>query len=132
MKFKAEIEIHHEHLKVLFDYHNKYELNDEYFNLMNRQDIEEEMVWKLGLLEGGFYQHYPLQPTRLGSFILELYLKQRPKNPSAYERLMEKMELEGRVKTIELPIESTHQDPPTYGITNDNGIFPSEDDVYLK
>jgi hypothetical protein len=77
MKFLAEIEIADEHLKVLMDYHNHYDLDDEYFNLMDRQDIEEEMNYNLGLLEGGFYQHYPLSPTAIGSFILELYLKQK-------------------------------------------------------
>lgn len=73
MKFVSEIEIDDEHLKVLLDYDNGYDLNDEYFNLTNKQDIEQEMYWDLGLLEGGFYQHYPLSPTSMGRFILERY-----------------------------------------------------------
>jgi len=76
MKFIAEIEIKEEHLKVLLDYHNNYNLDDEYFNLMDRQDIENEMCYTEFLLDGGFYQHYPLSPTPLGHFILDLYLKQ--------------------------------------------------------
>ena len=131
MKFKAEIEIHHEHLKVLLDYHNRYELDDEYFNLMDRQDIEEEMTYKEGLLEGGFYQHYPLSPTPLGSFILELYLKQRPKNPSRYEKIMEEAELNGKVTIVDMPMDII-PDYPTNGITTDGNIFPSDNDVYLK
>ena len=78
MKFVSEIEIDEEHLKVLLDYHNGYELNDEYFNLTDKQHIEEEMYWRKGLLEGGFYKHYPLSPTPLGSFILSLYNKKFP------------------------------------------------------
>jgi hypothetical protein len=132
MKFKAEIEIKNEHLKVLLDYHNQYWLDDEYFNLMDRQDIEEEMTYKEGLLEGGFYQHYPLSPTPLGSFILELYLKQRPKNPSTYEKIMEEAELNGKVTIVDMPMDITPEPPQTYGITNDDGIFPSDNDVYLK
>jgi hypothetical protein len=121
MKFKAEIEIHHEHLKVLLDYHNGHELKDE------RLEIE---MYKKGLITE---YRGTLIPTPLGSFILELYLKQRPKNPSTYEKMMEKMELEGKVKTVNLPIQEVVPEPPqTYGITNDDGIFPSENDVYLK
>ena len=125
MKFKAEIEIHHEHLKVLLDYHNGYSLDDEYFNLMDRQDIEEEMCYKEGLLESGFYQHYPLSPTPLGRFILDLYLKQRSKHPSTYEKMMEKMNLEGKVHTfdlVELPL--TTEPPSLNGIITDEQ-FPS-------
>jgi hypothetical protein len=44
-------------------------------NLTDKQNIEKEMYWDLGLLEGGFYQHYPLSPTPLGRFILEQYNK---------------------------------------------------------
>lgn len=75
MKFKTEIEIDEEHMKVLIDYQNGYDLDDEYFNVADKQDIEKEMYWDLGLLEGGFYQHYPLSPTPLGRFILEQYKK---------------------------------------------------------
>jgi hypothetical protein len=75
MKFTSEIEIDEQHLKVLLDYQNRYELDDEYFNLTDKQNIEKEMYWDLGLLEGGFYQHYPLSPTPLGRFILEQYNK---------------------------------------------------------
>ena len=75
MKFTSEIEIDDEHLKVLLDYHSGYELNDEYFNLTDKQEIEREMCYDVGLLEGGFYQHYPLEPTGLGRFILSQYLK---------------------------------------------------------
>ena len=75
MKFLSEIEIDDEHLKVLLDYQNGYSLDDEYFNLTDKQEIEEEMSWKTGLLDGGFYQHYPLTPTILGQFILEQYNK---------------------------------------------------------
>jgi hypothetical protein len=74
MKFISEIEINDEHLNVLTDYFNGYDLDDEYFNLTNNlQEIESEMVYDKCLLEGGFYQHYPLQPTLLGRFIFELY-----------------------------------------------------------
>ena len=73
MKFKSEIEIDDEHMQVLLDYMNNYELNDEYFNLTNKQEIEKEMCYEKGLLEGGFYQHYPLSPTPLEYFILEQY-----------------------------------------------------------
>ena len=66
MKFTSEIEIDDEYLKVLLDDRNGYELNDEYFNLTDKQDIEYEMLYNEGLLEGGFYQHYPLSPTPLG------------------------------------------------------------------
>jgi hypothetical protein len=75
MKFTSEIEIDEQHLKVLLDYQNRYDLDDEYFNLTDKQDIEKEMYWDLGLLEGGFYQHYPLSPAPLGRFILEQYNK---------------------------------------------------------
>ena len=75
MKFTSEIEIDEQHLKVLLDYQNRYDLDDEYFNLTDKQSIEKEMYWDLGLLEGGFYQHYPLSPTPLGRFILEQYNK---------------------------------------------------------
>jgi hypothetical protein len=75
MKFTSEIEIDEQHLKVLLDYQNRYDLDDEYFNLTDKQNIEKEMYWDLGLLEGGFYQHYPLSPTPLGRFILEQYNK---------------------------------------------------------
>lgn len=75
MKFISEIEIEDEHLEVLLDYQNGYDLDDEYFNLNNKQDIEKEMYWDLGLLESGFYQHYPLTPTPLGRFILSQYNK---------------------------------------------------------
>ena len=75
MKFISEIEIDDEHLKVLLDYHNGYNLDDEYFNLTDKQDIEKEMMWDMALITGGFYQHYPLSPTILGRFILEQYLK---------------------------------------------------------
>lgn len=133
MKFKAEIEIKNEHLKVLLDYHNGYSLDDEYFNLMDRQDIEEEMAYNEGLLDGGFYQHYPLSPTPLGRFILDLYLAQRPKNPSAYEKMMERMELDGKVTKVDIIHLDLKPEPPqTYGITNDDGIFPSDNDIYLK
>jgi hypothetical protein len=133
MKFKAEIEIKNEHLKVLLDYHNGYELNDEYFNLMDRQDIEHEMHYTEGLLDGGFYQCYPLSPTPLGQFILDLYIKQRPKNPSAYEKLMEKMELDGKVTKVDIIHLDVKPEPPqTYGINQDDGIYPSENAVYLK
>jgi hypothetical protein len=72
-KFTSEIEIDQEHLKVLLDYQNGYTLDSEYFITMGKEQIEEEMCWKKGLLEGGFYKHYPLDPTSLGRFILELY-----------------------------------------------------------
>lgn len=75
MKFNSEIEIDDEHLKVLLDYHNGYDLDDEYFNLTDKQEIEREMNWDEGLIEGGFYQPYPLSPTPLGRFILDQYLK---------------------------------------------------------
>lgn len=75
MNFLSEIEIDDEHLKVLLDYQNRYDLDDEYFNLMDKQDIEKEMLYDEGLLEGGFYEHYPLSPTRLGHFILNQYNK---------------------------------------------------------
>ena len=126
MKFKAEIEINHEHLKVLLDYHNGYELNDEYFK---NERLEAEM-WKKGLIE---QYRGVLIPTPLGQYILNLYVKQRPKNPSAYEKLKEKMELEGKVQTCNLHMEEITPEPPSLnGITNDDGVFPSEDDVYLK
>ncbi len=80
MIFENKIEIDDEHLKVLLDYHNGYSLDDEYFNLTDKQDIEHEMYWKNNLLEGGFYEHYPLSPSVLGSFILDQYLKTK-KNP---------------------------------------------------
>ncbi len=73
MKFTTEIEIDDEHLKVLLDHDNGYDLNDEYFNLTGKQDIEWEMLYDLGLLEGGFYQHYPLSPSSVGRFILKQY-----------------------------------------------------------
>lgn len=72
--FTSKIEIDEEHLKVLLDYHGGYDLNDEYFNLTDRQEIEKEMLWESGLLQSGFYHHYPLSPSQLGSFILEQYL----------------------------------------------------------
>lgn len=126
MKFKAEIEIDHELLKVLLDYHNGQELNDDYF----KDEKVEINMWKKGLIEG--YQG-KLIPTPLGKFILEHYLKQRPKNPSTYEKLKEQMELEGKVQIVNWPIQEITPEPPqTYGINNDDGIFPSEDDVYLK
>lgn len=75
MKFISEIEIDNEHLNVLLDYHKGYELNDEYFNLTDKQEVEREMCYDVGLLEGGFYQQYPLEPTGLGRFILSQYLK---------------------------------------------------------
>ena len=75
MKFISEIEIDDEHLNVLLDYDNGYDLNDEYFNLTDKQEIEKEMSWEMGLLEGGFYQRYPLTPTELGRFILKQYKK---------------------------------------------------------
>ena len=75
MKFTSEIEIDDEYLKVLLDDRNGYELNDEYFNLTDKQDIEYEMLYNEGLLEGGFYQHYPLSTTPLGRFIINQYLK---------------------------------------------------------
>lgn len=74
MKFNTEIEIDDEHLNVLLDYKNGYELDDEYFNLSDKQEIEQEMCDN-DLLEGGFYQHYPLFPTPLGRFILKQYNK---------------------------------------------------------
>lgn len=74
MKFTSVIEIDDEHLQVLLDYHNGYELSDEYFNLTDKQDIEHQMCWEIGLLDSGFYQHYPLQPSELGRFILKQYL----------------------------------------------------------
>jgi hypothetical protein len=73
MKFLSQIEIADDHLQVLIDYQNGYYLDDEYFNLHDKQELEREMSWELGLLEGGFYQHYPLSPTPLGQFILEQY-----------------------------------------------------------
>lgn len=81
MVFKTEIEIDDEHLKVLLDYHNGYDLDDEYFNLLDRQDIEHEMCYEKGLLEGGFYQHYSLSPTDLGRLILDAYLKTNKSKP---------------------------------------------------
>jgi hypothetical protein len=76
MKFISEIEIEQEYLDVLIDHYEKrYDLDDEYFNLTDKQEIEREMCYELGLLDGGFYQHYPLSPTALGSFIYELYKK---------------------------------------------------------
>lgn len=131
MKLKAEIEIKNEHLKVLLDYHNGYELDDEYFNLMDRQDIEEEMHYNEGLLEGGFYQCYPLSPTPLGRFILDLYLAQRPKNPSAYEKIMEEAMLNGKVQIVELKPDISEDHYPSQGIVDGN-IFPSDNDTYLK
>jgi len=122
MKFKAEIEIKNEHLKVLLDYHNGYELNDEYFNLMDRQNIEEEMAWNEVLLKGGFYNRYPLIPTPLGQYILDLYVKQRPKHPSAYEKMMEQMELDGKVQTVNLHMEEITPEPPSF-----NGIITDEE-----
>jgi hypothetical protein len=77
MKFISEIEIDDEHLNVLLDYASGYDLNDEYFNLTDKQEIEKEMLWEKGLLESGFYQHYPLTPTILGGFILEQYKKRK-------------------------------------------------------
>tara|TARA_R110000868_G_scaffold177798_3_gene416918 strand:+ start:783 stop:1022 length:240 start_codon:yes stop_codon:yes gene_type:complete len=77
MKFTTEIEINEEHLKVLLDYHNNYDLDDEYFNLTDKQDVEHEMCYELSLLEGGFYQHYPLSPSQLGRFILDKYLESK-------------------------------------------------------
>jgi len=77
MKFTSEIEIKDEHLDVLLDYlFEKYDLDDEYFNLFDRQDTEHEML-NGGLLQGGFYQHYPLYPTDLGNFILHCYRKSK-------------------------------------------------------
>ena len=74
MKFISEIEIDDEYLKVLSDYFNGYELDDEYFNLTNSQEVEREMLYEKSLLEGGFYQHYPLEPTPLGKFIFQQYI----------------------------------------------------------
>jgi hypothetical protein len=73
MKFTSEIEIDDEHLEVLLDYNKGYKLDSEYFVTTGREDIENEMSFGKGLLEGGFYQHYPLGPTSLGHFILNLY-----------------------------------------------------------
>lgn len=75
MKFTAEIEIKDEYLEVLMDYQKGYTLDDEYFNLHDRQDIEREMTYDEGLLDGGFYCHYPLYPTGQGQLILDLYIK---------------------------------------------------------
>jgi|LakMenEpi03Aug12_release.lakeMendotaPanAssembly.Ray.scaffolds.fasta_scaffold3227230_1 hypothetical protein len=72
MIFKTEIEIDDAYLAVLLDYHNNYDLDDEYFNLTDKQEIEREMINE-GLIDGGFYQHYPLSPTPLGRFILDQY-----------------------------------------------------------
>ena len=83
MKFTSEIEIDDEYLKVLLDDRNGYELNDEYFNLTDKQDIEYEMLYNEGLLEGGFYQHYPLSPTTLGRFIINQYLKYQNEIPKS-------------------------------------------------
>mgnify|MGYP003490691209 CR=1 FL=1 len=78
MKFIAEIEIEQECLDVLIDHYERgYDLDDEYFNLTDKQEIEREMRDDLGLLDGGFYQHYPLTPTNLGSFIYKLYKERK-------------------------------------------------------
>lgn len=77
MKFSADIEVDDEFLEVLLDCHKNYSLDSEYFEMGNKQDIEKEMVWDEGLLEGGFYQHYPLSPTPVGRMILDLYLKSK-------------------------------------------------------
>lgn len=52
MVFTSEIEIDDEHLIVLLDYDNGYDLDDEYFNLADKQEIEREMTGEFGLLEG--------------------------------------------------------------------------------
>jgi hypothetical protein len=75
MKFTCEIEIDDEHLNVLLDYSKGYDLDDEYFNLTDRQELEREMIWEKAFLKGGFYQHYPLTPTDMGQFILEQFKK---------------------------------------------------------
>lgn len=77
MVFTSEIEIDDEHLIVLLDYDNGYDLDDEYFNLADKQEIKREMTGEFGLLEGGFYQHYPLSPTNIGMFILNQYKKKK-------------------------------------------------------
>lgn len=78
MEFSGEIEIDQEHLDVLMDYCNDYSLDSEYFELQDKQDIENEMT-NLGLLDGGFYQHYPLSPTPLANLIVNLYRRKNVK-----------------------------------------------------
>jgi hypothetical protein len=55
-----------EHLNVLLDNDNGYDLNDEYFNLTDKQEIEKKNVMGEGFIGGGVYQHYPLTPTESG------------------------------------------------------------------
>lgn len=73
IKFKTEIEIHPEHFQILLDYVNGYILDSEYFEFNGYQSAEEEMLYNIGYLSSGFYQHYPLFPTPLGDFIINCY-----------------------------------------------------------
>lgn len=72
VNFTVDIEIDEEFLKVLQDYESGYTLDSEYFEALDKQDIENEIIYRGGLLEGGFYQHYPLSPTEKGYMVLEL------------------------------------------------------------
>ena len=116
MKFISEIEIDNEHLNVLLDYHKGYELNDEYFNLTDKQEVEREMCYDVGLLEGGFYQQYPLEPTGLGRFILSQYLKKSVIMPI------------NNVDLKPLDINKIIQDNTTYDIIN---IVDCEQDINI-
>lgn len=74
MKFTCEIEIDDEYLEVLLDYEKGYALDSEYFITTGREEIEYQMSSGLNpILEGGFYQHYPLSPTGWGYFVLNQY-----------------------------------------------------------
>ena len=44
MKFNTEIEIDDEHLEVLYDYHKGHRLDSEYFEILEKQDIEMEIM----------------------------------------------------------------------------------------
>jgi hypothetical protein len=116
MKFKTEIEIKNEHLKVLLDYYNG---DEGYIDLSDRLVIAYEMVVDEHLLDGDNFNQ--LNPTPLGYFILNLYLKQRPKNPSTYEKIIEQKELNGECHIVDLSKYGSEPEPPSL-----NGIVTDE------
>lgn len=72
MKFSREIEVDDLMMKVLLDCNNGITIDSTYIIANGFEDTECEFYM---YLEGGFYQHYPLFPTPLGYFIIELFLK---------------------------------------------------------
>lgn len=76
MKINVEIDVDDDIYEVLKDYANGYTIDSDYI-ISTGREVSEMELWPY--LHGGFYDHYPLSSTELGSLIIDQIKKENGK-----------------------------------------------------